>query len=301
MQNKHLFGSGVALLVAACLSGTALAGGTFDRVRDSGHLRLAYLPNAAPFTDTAGGNVEGYGAALCQEIATRLKAQLAMPDLAVDWVPVTMDTRFTVVMRGQADVLCTPAVATLERRKALAFSLPVFAGGLRAVVRSDAPTALRDVLEATPAQRNVWRGSPSMTLIEKTRFAVVAGTTAERLLATKVASFKLNTATVSVPDHASGIKFLLERKIDVFLAERELVLPILDDSSRQKVAILKRQFTHDPLGLGLPRDDDDFRLFVDSVLSATYASADFPALYSRYFQQYDELSRTFFTWNTLSP
>jgi ABC-type amino acid transport substrate-binding protein len=147
----------------------------------------------------------------------------------------------------------------------------------------------------------VWRGSPSMTLIEKTRFAVVAGTTSERWLATKVASFKLNTATVSVPDYASGIKFLLERKIDVFLAERDLVLPVLDENSSAKVAILKRQFTQDPLGLGLPRDDDDFRLFVDSVLSATYASPEFPALYSRYFQKYDEVSRTFFSWNILSP
>ena len=301
MHNKYRFGSGIAVLVAACLSATAFAGGTFDRLRDSGHLRLAYLPGAKPFTDDAGGKVDGYGAALCQELATHIKAQLAMPDLKVEWVPVTMDTRFTVVMRGHADVLCTPSVATLERRKALAFSIPVFAAGLRAVVRSDAPAALRDVLEATPAQRNVWRGSPSMTLIEKTRFAVVAGTTSERWLATKVASFKLNTATVSVPDYASGIKFLLERKIDVFLAERDLVLPVLDESTSPKVAILKRQFTQDPLGLGLPRDDDDFRLFVDSVLSATYASPEFPALYSRYFQKYDEVSRTFFSWNILSP
>jgi len=106
---------------------------------------------------------------------------------------------------------------------------------------------------------------------------------------------------VSVPDYASGIKFLLERKIDVFLAERDLVLPVLDESSSPKVAILKRQFTQDPLGLGLPRDDDDFRLFVDSVLSATYASPEFPALYSRYFQKYDEVSRTFFSWNIISP
>ena len=137
-----------------------------------------------------------------------------------------MDTRFTAVMRGQADVLCTPSVATLDRRKALAFSIPVFAGGLRAVVRSDAPAALRDVLEATPAQRNVWRGSPAYNMIEKTRFATVAGTTSERWLATKVSSFKLNTATVSVPDYASGVKFLLERKIDVFLAERDVPLVV---------------------------------------------------------------------------
>jgi polar amino acid transport system substrate-binding protein len=302
MTNKNRIIPGLALLLAACIGGTAFAGATFDKVRGSGHLRLGYLPQAKPFTSVgADGKVEGYGAALCGEIARRVQAELAMPQLAVDWVPVTMDTGFTLVMRGDVDVLCTPTVATLGRRKALAYSLPTFAGGVRAVVRSDAPSTLKDVLEATPAQRNVWRGSPAMSLIKEVRFAAVAGTTSERWLATKVQTFKINAATTSVPDYASGLRFLQEGKYDVFFAERDVVLANLDEASKSKVIILNRQLTHEPLALGLPRGDEDFRLFVDTVLSNTYNAADFPALYVKYFGAFDEPSRLFFSWVTPPP
>ena len=302
MYKKFHIHPGLALLLAACISGTAFAGATFDKVRASGHLRLGYLPKAAPLTSAgANGVVEGYGAALCGELVTNVKSALNLPQLTVDWVPVTMDNRFTLVMRGDIDVLCTPTVPTVERRKALAYSIPTFASGIRAVVRANAPTTLKDVLEANPSQRNVWRGSPAMTLIEKTSFATLAGTTAERALATKVSSLKLNTTTVSVPDVASGLQFLQQGKIDVFLVERDLALANMDDAARKNLVILKRQFTNEPLSLGLPRGDDDFRLFVDTVLSNLYSAPDFPALYSRYFQQYDDNSRQFFSWNILPP
>ena len=129
----------------------------------------------------------------------------------------------------------------------------------------------------------------------------MAGTTSEKTLAKRVASFKLNTATVSVPDYASGIKFLLERKIDVFLAERDVVLATMDDNARQKLIVLNRQMTHEPLALALPRGDDDFRLLVDSVLTATYSSPDFAALYGKYFGSLDEGTRQFFSWATPAP
>ena len=95
-----------------------------------------------------------------------------------------------------------------------------------------------------------------------------------------------------------GIKFLLERKIDVFLAERDVVLAQLDDASRSKVTVLKRQFTHQPLSLALPRGDDDFRLAGDTALTAVLSSPEFPALYAKYFGSLDEGARTFFTWAT---
>jgi ABC-type amino acid transport substrate-binding protein len=301
MTNKHRICSGVTLLFAAAVCGTAFAGAALDKIRDSGHLRFAYLPNAQPFTSGAAGAVEGYGAALCEQIAARVKSQLGASQLSVDWVPVTLDNAIGTVASGNADVLCTPANATLERRKTVSFSLPTFAGGIRAVVRSDVSATLRDVLEATPAQRNVWRGSPALTLLEKTRFATVAGTSSEKSLAAKVASFKLNTATVSVPDYASGIKFLLERKIDVFLAERDVVLSAMDDNARLKLMVLTRQLTHEPLALALPRGDEDFRLLVDTALSSAYTSPQFAALYGKYFGTLDEPSLNFFTWVTPAP
>lgn len=298
-NNKAIRAVVGALLFTACTTGVVFAGATSDRIRDSGQLRLGFVPDAKPFTSAgSGGTPEGYGAALCEKVAASLKSSLNAPQLAVEWKPLTIETAFGAVAGGEVDLLCTPASATLERRKSVAFSIPTFAGGVRAVVRADAPAALREALESTPAQKPVWRGSPALTLLEKTRFATVEGTVSKDWLAGKVASFKLNTATVSVPDYASGVKFLLERKIDVFLAERDVVLAQLDDATRSKVAVLNRQLTHQPLALALPRGDDDFRLAVDTALAATLSSADFASLYSKYFGALDEGARNFFTWAT---
>ena len=84
----------------------------------------------------------------------------------------------------------------------------------------------------------------------------------------------------------------------MFLAERDAVLAQLDDASRDKVVVLKRQMTHQPLSLAVPRGDDDFRLAVDTALTAVLTSPEFPAMYSKYFGSLDEGARTFFSWAT---
>jgi polar amino acid transport system substrate-binding protein len=292
----------LTVLALGAASATASAGAALDRIRESGQVRFAYLPNAKPFTSaSSGGAVEGYGVALCEKIAAGLGSQFGVEKLAVDWVPVTIDTAASAISGGQADVLCTPSNATLARRKTVSFSLPVFAGGIRAVVRNDVTPQIREALENNPRTRPVWRGSPAQGMIEATRFATVAGTSSERRLAGVVRQFKLNTATVSVPDYASGIKFLMEGKIDVFLAEADVALAAMDDKAQKQLTILNRQITHEPLALALPRGDEDLRLAVDTALSATYSSADFPALYGNYFGSLDETNRTFFTWVTPAP
>jgi polar amino acid transport system substrate-binding protein len=291
-----------ALAIAALLPVAAAAGDALNRIRDSGHLRLAYLPQAKPFTAAgAGGAVDGYGAALCERIAASLKTQLGTPQLALDWVPVSIETAAGAVAGGQADLLCTPSNATLQRRKQLAFSIPVFAGGIRAVVRNDITPQVREALELNPRQRPVWRGTPAQGMVEATRFATVAGTSSERWLASGIARFKLNTATVSVPDYASGIRFLMQDKIDVFFAEADVALAAMDDKAQKELRILNRQITQEPLALAMPRGDEDLRLAVDSALSATYSSADFGALYGKYFGAYDDSSRNFFAWVTPQP
>jgi polar amino acid transport system substrate-binding protein len=297
MPNNNRLGSVLGtLLLAACATGTALAGPTADRLRESGQLRLGFLPGAKPFTSTGGTGAEGYGAALCERVAAGLKSGLGLPQLNVEWKSLAVDSAFSAVAAGEVDILCTPTSATLARRRSVAFSIPTFAGGVRAVVRADASQNLRDILEATPTQKPVWRGSPALTLLEKTRFATVEGTVSKDLLAQKVASLKLNTATISVPDVPSGVRFLLERKIDVFLVERDAVLAQVDDATRGKIVVLNRQLTHTPLSLALPRGDDDFRLAVDTALTAVLNSPDFPALYGKYFGSLDEGARTFFSW-----
>ena len=290
------------LVLGATASVTASAGEALDRIRDSGKVRFAYLPKAAPFTSAnASGAVEGYGADLCNKIAAGLNSQLGVEKLSVEWVPVTIESAQGAITGGQADLLCTPSNATLARRKAASFSLPVFPGGVRAVVRDDVTPQVREALENNPRTRPVWRGTPAQGMIEATRFATVAGTSSERRLATVIRQYKLNTATVSVPDYASGIKFLLEDKIDVFFAEYDVAMAAMDDKARQELRILDRHITNEPLALAMPRGDEDLRLAVDSVLSSTYYAADYASLYGKYIGSLDDASRTFFNWVTPAP
>ena len=291
----------ITVLALGAASVTASAGAALDQIKSSGKVRFAYIAQAKPFTSGAGGAVEGYGAALCGKIADAIQSQAGVPQLAVEWVPVTIDSAMGAISGGQADVMCTPANATLARRKSVSFSLPIFAGGVRAVVRDDITPQIREALQNNPRTRPIWRGTPAQGMVEATTFATVAGTSSEKVLAAAIRNLKLNTATVSVPDYASGIKFLQQGKIDVFFAERDVALAAMDEKASQELEVLDRQFTHEPLALALPRGDEDLRLLVDTALSNAYSSADFAALYGKYFGKLDDTSRTFFTWVTPAP
>jgi len=197
--------------------------------------------------------------------------------------------------------LCVPTSATLRRRQEVSFSIPIFAGGIRAAVRADAAAALREALGEAPPQRPVWRGSPAAKLIEKTTFAVVSGTTAESWVARKLDSFQIDATTVKVPDYRAGLQQLLDGKVDVLFGDRSVMLGAMDEASLREVAIFPRLFTHEPLSLALARGDDDFRLLVDRALSGFYSSADFPKAYGKWFGDFDEATRTFFLWSTPPP
>jgi polar amino acid transport system substrate-binding protein len=278
------------------------AADTLARIGERGHARFGYLVDARPFSfRNEDGVADGYAVALCQRIAQRIKAQLSQPQLIVEWAPVAFDNRLMPVARGDIDLLCAPVSATLARRETAAFSLPIFPSGNRAVLRADAPTALRDALSATPNTKAVWRGSPAAKVLEKTAFAVVAGTSTQSWLASRGAQLQIDARVVPVADYRAGVQQLLDRKVDVFFGDRTAVLRSLPAGALENIVILDRLFTHDPVALALARDDDNFRLLVDAALSETYPSQEFPAQYAKWFGEFDERTRLFFVWNTLAP
>ena len=66
---------------------------------------------------TDAGAAEGYAVALCQQIVEQLKKELALPDLTVEWVPVTVESRLREVQQGSIDLLCAPTSVTLAERR----------------------------------------------------------------------------------------------------------------------------------------------------------------------------------------
>jgi putrescine:ornithine antiporter len=294
---------GVAILVAALLIPQPVEAATLDRIKDTGHIRLGFLNDAAPFSIRTGdGAPDGYGVSLCKGIAEELKRELALPGLTIDWVQVNADERLTAVAKGKVDLMCTPMSETLGRRAQASFSIPIFAGGNRAAVRADAPAALRTALSESRPPKAVWRGTPAATVLESTKLAVVAGTTAETWLNARAKSLQVDAQIVRISDYRKALQELAEGKVDVVFGDRVVMLGTLqglDQKMRDNTVILDRMFTHEKAGLALEHGDDDFRTLVDRALSRLYTSADFAALYAKWCGEFDERVRTFFVWNTL--
>ena len=284
----------------ACLPLVSASADTMDRIRESGKLNLGYRTDARPFSYMdPSGNPAGYAIALCEAVSNTITAESGNTSVAVRWVPVTVEDRFTAVRDSKVDLLCGPDAETLERRQEVAFSIPVFQGGIGAMVRSDAPLPLRDVLSGRPPSGPTWRGSPARILDQKI-FSAVAGTRSESWLKEKVQEFHIGANVVTVDSYESGVNGVLNRDADVFFADRTILVDAAQNNpSAGDLLVVERLFTHEPIALALGKNDDDFRLIVDRALSKLYASPEFETQYLKWFGQPDDATKSFFEMNTL--
>ena len=241
---------------------------TLERVRSSGTLKLGYRIDARPFSYQEPNKPAGYSIDLCQHLADMVKSEMNLPALQVQWVPVTVESQLTAVERHDIDVMCGSVSVTLERRKQVDFSSPIFPGGVGVVTRSNAPKQLRNIL-AGQAQdyRPTWRAVALNVLREQT-FVTVPGTTGEAWLEQRQQELQVASRTGTVPNYETGIKAVLAGQAGGFFAERAALLDeVRRNPSSDDLIVIDRQFTYEPLALAIARGDDDFRLLVDRSLS----------------------------------
>lgn len=294
--------AGFGVMIAVSLLAATAQAQTLERIRDAGKIRLGYEKDARPFSfENDTGKPGGYAVSLCAAVADELKKELGLSDLAVQWAALGRDERFQAVEAGNTDLLCSANSVTLERRKTVSFSIPIFPSGIGALLRADAPIGLREVLEnGQGGKRPIWRGSPALTVLEQQNFATVAGTTSEAWLNERIKTFKLDATVTTVATYEEGIASVLDGSTDVFFGDRPI---LLDAAARGKdsedLIVLNRHFTYEPLALALSRQDEDFRLAVDRALSHFYKSDGFRDFYSEWFGQPNETIVTFFRQTAL--
>jgi len=290
----------VALAAALAVTPAPADAATLARVKESGKITFGYRIDAQPFSyrDT-GGAPAGYAVALCTRIADAVKSELGLPALKVDWVPVSLDDRFRAVKEGKVDLLCEAATETLARRSDVDFSIPIYPGGVGALLRSDASFRLRDVLTRGRQAGPFWRASPA-EILEQQTFSAVPNSTAARWLKERSAELQIAAKFVPVDSYEAGVKRLLDRSSSVLFGERAMLVDAAQRSaSPGDLRMVDRAFTQEPVALALARDDDDFRLVVDRTLSKLYGAADFAPLYAKSFGSMQDDARAFFKWSAL--
>ncbi len=293
----------VALISAAPIAvlDAAAEDSTIARIRMTGRLTFGYRADARPFSYTDdSGAAAGYSVALCQTVANEVKRHLGIPALKVEWKPVAFEQRFRALRLGEIDLLCGADTVTLARRAEADFSIPIFPGGIGAMLRSDSSARLRDVLSGRgqPFQP-VWRASATQ-LLQSRDFSAVAGTTAETWLGQRLNDLEVRAGVALVDSYNAGVQRVVQRRSDVLFGERAILLDLARrHADARNLMVLDRLFTYEPAALALAPGNGDFRLLVDRALSALYRSPDLGVLYGKYFGEPDETALTFFRWNAL--
>lgn len=287
----------LARLAAGCLASSVLllvtgagaSAATLDRVRETGVLRLGYLTAARPFSyRDESGKPAGYAVALCERIATDLQQKLGKP-LRSEFIAVEAETRFDAVRDGNVDLLCGGGTPTLELREKVSFSIPIFPGGVGALIRNDAPARLRAVLAGEPKPFEPrWRASLGQVMQKRT-FAVVAKSRAAVWLQHAIDDFDLTATIDPIDSFDVGVDRVASRRADVMFADREILLDAVRRSPAAKdLMVMERKFTFDPIAFALERGDEDFRLFVDGVLSRLYRTTLLSDVYAPVFGKPDD-------------
>lgn len=266
---------------------------TFARITQSGKVRLGFIDGAQPFAwRETGGQPIGYTVTLCLKIVDALRATLRMPNLSVQWVPVSIDTRVQAIVKHDIDLLCGDN-DTLSARKQIAFSIPVYPGGIGVMLRRDAPEGLKDLLSGKQTSV-VWRATPAQVLSRQT-IAVVAGTETEGWVRGRLDALHLDSTVITVPDATSGVLSVVDGRANAFFAEHALLISLAETRpAAVPLIVLSRRFTYAPIAIGMPRDDDDLRLLVDTTLSRLFVSSELRSIYRQWFGTLDAGTETFF-------
>ncbi|WP_415760466.1 amino acid ABC transporter substrate-binding protein [Pseudomonas sp. LT1P18] len=268
---------------------------TLERVQTGQSLTLGFLPDFAPFSTQEGDKASGYGIDLCLKVVDKVKNELGLPSLQVRYQPLKINEEVDAISTGKVDIVCTPTLATLERRKIVNFSIPIYTAGLSVVVRKNAPAGLLKILNGQVDKTGpAWRASVNRGLANMT-YATVAGSVIDRWVRDQLRALGVTVTRVTVEDANAGLKLVANGKADAFFAERMVLTHILDNTYPDKsLVLLDRIFDYSPTAMMVERDDERFRLLVDTALSEMYRSGEIELAYDRHLGGVSDTTRKLF-------
>jgi len=268
---------------------------TIGRIQAARAVNVGYVPGQPPFTTSGDPKPSGYLIDLCRYVTGVLGTRLGIQKLDVKFVATTPATAYDALARGEMDLFCGPAAATLAERERVSFSIPVYVTGVGALVRKDAPPALMRVLNGQVAHTGpTWRATINAGLANQT-FAVYSGSTTEAWVRERIANLGVLAKVMTVSKYDAGVDLVSQGKADAFFGDRAVLIRYAAQRGEgEELKVVDRRFTLEPLSMAMQRGDEDFRLAVDTALSRLYASETYARTYSTYFGQPTDTARLLF-------
>jgi ABC-type amino acid transport substrate-binding protein len=258
----------IALIIASFsnpLSADELTG-TLQQIEKSGEIRIGYRQAMPPMSFLGkNGLPVGYSIDLCDEIVREVEKTLGAA-VKSHYVPVTSEDRFTSLAENKIDLLCGATTKTLSRGEMVDFTQLTFVTGASFMA-----------LKETKIRNN----------FEGKKIGVSKGTTTATALEKLLTDAQVQADIVFVKTKEDALKALDKGDIDAFAADQVVLIGMALISGHPKsYSILPDLFSYEPLALALRRNDADFRLVADRVISGLYRSKKILKIYDNWFGQF---------------
>ncbi|MDR1276104.1 MAG: amino acid ABC transporter substrate-binding protein [Candidatus Accumulibacter sp.] len=266
MKIRH-FACVLGLSIGFCAVAQAQQG-TLDKIRAGGAITLGHRDSSIPFSYLDGDQKPvGYAMDLCLKIVDAVKEELKMPNLKVNFQPITPATRIPLLANGTIDLECGATTNTADRQKQITFTVTHYVAANRFVSKkANNLNTLEDLkgktIVSTSGTTNVKQANELNT---------------ERKLGMRILNAKDHAEAFLMVDTGRALAFVMD---DIQLAGF-----VANHANPSLFTISPDALSVEPFGIMLRRDDPAFKKVVDGAMTKLFKSGDLTAIYDKWFMK----------------
>jgi glutamate/aspartate transport system substrate-binding protein len=250
------------------VTGAAQAGGspTLDKIKSSGTMTIGYREASIPFSYLgADQKPVGFSLDLCAGIVDRIKDELKLQKLVLNYTPVNSSNRIPLIQSGTVDIECGGTANDKKRQEQVSFSVATFVSQPRWLAKADGPKTTADLKGKTVV---VTQGSNAVGFAQAVN-----------------AKEQLGMNIVQAKDHAESFLMLNTGRAAAFMEDDILLAGLKASASKpDALAFLPEGYAKIYYGLMFTKGDTGFKALVDDVLSKQMASGQFEKTYAKWFE-----------------
>jgi glutamate/aspartate transport system substrate-binding protein len=258
------------LLCSLALVSTASAAdltGTLKKVKETNRVSIGYQESAIPFSYLDNNQKPiGFAMDLCMKIVDGLKQELALPQLAVEMVPVTPANRIPLLINGTIDMNCAAATNNVERQKQVAFVNSHFLSATRFLSKKASNlNKLEDLKGKTVVSVG---GSNNINEANKLNVERAYGMT-----------------VISAKDQSEAFLMLETDRAQAYVLDDVQLVVAAARSKNPALYVISTDALSrpEPAGILIRREDAAFKALTDRITAAIYLSPEIEALYKKWF------------------
>ncbi|WP_449282007.1 glutamate ABC transporter substrate-binding protein [Leucobacter sp.] len=199
------------------------------------------------------GTPEGFDV----EIGKLIAANLGLSEDQIEWKEAVSANREPFIQNGEVDIVVATYTINDERKQVISFAGPYYLAGQDLLVLQGNPDGIAGVDD-----------------VKGKKVCSVTGSTSEQNL-------KDAGVEVLATDTYSNCLEPLRSGEVVAVSTDNVILAGLADQNQGEFEVVDNPFTEEPYGIGLQKDDEEFRNFINDVLEQSFEDGEWAAAWER--------------------